>query len=581
MAAMTHALGFAGRRCEVTQLVVDRSAERQIMAHAVTAVVWLTIGGFLALFIALTRWQAVHLLPMPMFYEFVSAHGMVMLVFWILFFEVAGLIFGSTVLLSVRMVAPALGWVAYGLMLAGAVVAFLLMISGQATVMFTSYPPLQAPPLYYASLLVFAVGALLGVAHFFVNIVGARIRGDVGSLPLFTFALMAAGILASWTLLSGAAALIPTFLWSLGLVPSVDPGAYRLLYWGFGHGAQQVNLAAMVGVWYGLASLTTGAKPLNEGLSRVAIVLYILFIQMAAMHHLLVDPGINTWARNINLSYFMYAAVIGSLIHAFSIPGSVERALRDQGHDRGLFTWLRRAPWGEPGFGALAVSLFLFGVMGGISGVIIGGPQVNMITHNTLLVPAHFHMTVVAGTTAAFMGLAYYLVPLIFRRELLLRSWARYQPYVYGLGMVIWGLGMGLAGHWGVPRRHWDITFQNAPEGLRFNMLQVPEINVFLAMLGIGAVIAVIGGAMFVLPIVGTVFLGRRSDTPYVGQVDPDAFNSAPAIAGAAVDEVARADEHGFEVPGTLVLAIAFLALFAILYGISWHELGSIPWRLF
>jgi cytochrome c oxidase subunit 1 len=581
MAVASHALGFVGRRCEVTHLAVDRSAERQIMAHAVTAVVWLTIGGTLALFIALTRWQAVHLLPMPMFYEFVSAHGMVMLVFWILFFEMAGLIFGSTVLLSARMVAPALGWVAYGMMLLGSVVAFLLMISGQATVMFTSYPPLQAPPLYYASVLVFAVGAILGVVHFFINLVGARIRGDVGSLPLFTFALMAAGILAIWTLLSGAAALIPTFLWSLGLVPHVDPGAYRLLYWGFGHGAQQVNLAAMVGVWYGLASLTTGAKALNEGLSRVAIVLYILFIQMAAMHHLLVDPGINTWARNINLSYFMYAAVIGSLIHAFSIPGSVERALRDKGHNRGLFTWLRRAPWGEPGFAALAVSLVLFGVMGGISGVIIGGPQVNMITHNTLLVPAHFHMTVVAGTTAAFMGLAYYIVPLIFRRELLLRSWARYQPYVYGLGMVIWGLGMGLAGHWGVPRRHWDITFQNAPEGLRFNMLQNPEINLFLALLGIGGVIAVIGGAMFVLPIVGTVFLGRRSDTPYVGNVDPGAFSPAPAIAGASVDHAEAADEHGFEVPGTLVLAIGFLVLFAILYGISWHELGSIPWRLY
>ena len=70
-----------------------------------------------------------------------------------------------------------------------------------------------------------------------------------------------------------AAALIPTFLWSLGLVPHVDPGSYRLLYWGFGHGAQQVNLAAMVAVWYLLAAITTGAKPLNEKLSRTAFVL--------------------------------------------------------------------------------------------------------------------------------------------------------------------------------------------------------------------------------------------------------------------------------------------------------------------
>jgi cytochrome c oxidase subunit 1 len=336
----------------------------------------------------------------------------------------------------------------------------------------------------------------------------------------------------------------------------------------------------MIGVWYGLASLTTGAKPLNEGLSRIAIVLYVLFIQMAAMHHLLVDPGLNTWVRNINLSYFMYAAVIGSLIHAFSIPGSVERALREQGVGRGLFTWLRKAPWGEPGFAALAVSLFLFGVMGGISGVIIGGPQVNMISHNTLLVPAHFHMTVVAGTTAAFMGLAYYLVPLIFRRELVFPSWARVQPYLYGLGMVLWGLGTGLAGHWGVPRRHWDVSFASVAPVLRVDLLQNREINVFLAMLGIGAIIAVVAGAMFVLSIVATVFLGRQTGTPALGRVAPDAFRTLPTVAGAAEDRPVTAERHSFEVPGTLVLAIGFLVLFIVLYGISWHELSSVPWGI-
>ena len=574
MKALTH----LQRRCQVTGLAVDRSAERQIMAHAVTAVVYLAIGGFLALLIALTRWQLVHFLSMVQFYELLSAHGMVMLIFWILFFEMAGLIFASTVLLSARMMVPWLGWLTFGMMLVGSVVAVTEMLGGRATVMFTSYPPLRATPVYYGGVLVFAVGAILGCVHFFINVLAARRRGEVTTLPLFTFALAAAAILALWSLVSGAIALIPTFLWSLGLLPPPDPGLYRLFYWGLGHGAQQVNLAAMVGIWYGLASLMVGARAVNEGLSRVAIVLYVFFIQLGAMHHLLADPGIETWVRNINTSYFMYAAVMGSLIHAFSIPASVELAQRERGFNRGLFEWLRKAPWGEPGFAALAVSLVVFGVMGGISGVIMGGPQLNLMAHNTLIVPAHFHMTVVGGTTIAFMGIAYYLVPLIFRRQPELYSWARYQPYVYGFGMVLFGLGMGLAGHWGLPRRHFDASFSLVAQ-LKTNLLAAPEVGVFLAMLGLGAIIAVIGGAMFVIQIVTTAFLGRPTDTPELGRVAPTAFGGLPVLAGAAVDRPEPAEHQGFEVPGTLVLALIFLMLFVGLYGLSWYELNVIPWR--
>ncbi|MEZ4568760.1 MAG: hypothetical protein R2849_00195 [Thermomicrobiales bacterium] len=62
---------------------------------------------------------------------------------------------------------------------------------------------------------------------------------------------------------------------------------------------------------------------------------------------------------------------------------------------RGLFDWLRNAPLTEPGFSALVLELrHGTGVLGGISGVIIGGVQINMLAHNTLTVPAHFHMTV-------------------------------------------------------------------------------------------------------------------------------------------------------------------------------------------
>ena len=46
----------------------------------------------------------------------------------------------------------------------------------------------------------------------------------------------------------------------------------------------------------------------------------------------------------------------------------------------------------------LALACIVFGFVGGITGVTIGTEQINIIVHNTLRVPGHFHATVVSGT---------------------------------------------------------------------------------------------------------------------------------------------------------------------------------------
>ena len=72
-----------------------------------------------------------------------------------------------------------------------------------------------------------------------------------------------------------------------------------------------------------------------------------------------------------------------------------------------------KAPWGQPGFPALIFSLFIFGFIGGITGVAYGTEQLAIKSHNTWAITGHFHATVVGGTTLAFMGLTYYVIPLI------------------------------------------------------------------------------------------------------------------------------------------------------------------------
>jgi cytochrome c oxidase subunit I len=584
------------RTCNVTGFLINRDGQRLALAHVVAAISLLAFGGTLAILIALQRQG----LPISddWWYRLLASHGATMLLFWLLFFEVALLYWGSTMLLNARMVAPRLAWANLTMMVVGVLMAQWAMLTGRATVMFTAYPPMQAHTAYYAGVLLFAVGVLLACVLFFANIVTAKREGTyVGSLPLVVYGIAAGAIIAIYSLGTGAVAYGMLFLNSIDVMASVDPASYRLFFWGIGHGAQQVNLAIMVAVWYALIALTVGGRPVNEGLSRVAFLLYIAFIHLGATHHLLVDPGLGTSHRIMNASYMIYLAVLASLIHAFSLPASIEQAQRERGYTHGLFQWLKKGPWREPGFSALVLSIVYFGFIAGVSGVLMGTMQLNMLIHNTLFVVGHFHATVVSGTTLAFMGFSYYLIPLLTERQLVAPKVARLQPYVFGGGVAVLTLSMLLAGQLGVPRRVADLNYEAAPLGV--DLWSTGPTPLVMVMISVGAVIAVTGGVMFVYVIAMTMLKGTRSETPDEGlriAFGPRARMRAAAgegVAATAVEEapertaeVAGEEEHHhvtgvkarwrrFEAPGTYVMVLGFLAWFVILYIVAHLNLSQ------
>jgi len=467
-------------------------------------------------------------------------------------------------------------------MVVGAVMVETMMWSGKADVLFTSYVPLRADPNFYLGVILFAVGALVGVSIFFVNIVVAkREQRYEGSLPLVVYGAVTAAIIAVITLLHGAAIYIPTYLWSLGVM-NVDPEVYRVVWWGLGHSSQQINVAAMVAIWYLLGALTIGAVVVNEKISRSAFVLYILFISMASAHHLLVDPGLGPAWKIVNTSYFMYMAVLASMIHGFTVPAGMELGMRLRGYTNGMFEWLRRAPWHDPGFSSLVFSVFVFGFVGGITGVTIGTEQINIIVHNTLRVPGHFHATVVSGTAMAFMGATYYLIPLIFQKKVAFWKLAQIQPYLFAGGMLLFTLSMTFAGSFGVPRRHWDISFSLAPFDVQFN----PVVDVILAFVALGGLVAATGAFIFVAIAVKSVFLGeplgqiRRGVAvagvpaglthPPVHAADVDARN-------AALHDASRGLMG--PMPGTVVLVFVFLTAFVVYFFVNWKILSFI-WKI-
>src|SRR3546814_11194679 len=111
-----------------------------------------------------------------------------------------------------------MAWLAFALMLIGAVTNNVAVYQGASSVMMTSYVPMMAAPLFYLGLILFAVGALIACFVFLGTLVVAkRDKTYQGSVPLVTFGAITACIIAVFTITYGAIILIPTYLLSLGM----------------------------------------------------------------------------------------------------------------------------------------------------------------------------------------------------------------------------------------------------------------------------------------------------------------------------------------------------------------------------
>lgn len=557
------------RTCPRSGLQFEREAERLIKFNIVAGVLWLAFGGILAIGVVLTRWPAIRWLEADTFYMVLTAHGLDMLIFWIMFFEIGFMYFCASVLLRCRIAAPKLAWLSFALMVIGSVLNNIAVFRGASSVMMTSYVPMMAEPSFYLGIILFAVGALLGCAVFFGTLVVARREKTYeGSMPLVTFGGLTAAIIMVYTLLSGALIIVPAWLMSLNLI-HVDPLIYRTVWWALGHSSQQVNVAMHVTIWYFVAAVVLGAKPMSERVSRVAFFLYILFLQLAAAHHLLGDPGLSTAWKITNTSYFMYLAVLASMLHGLTVPGAMEVAQRGKGFTKGLFEWLRKAPWDNPAFSAVFISLIGFGFLGGITGVMMGTEQLNLIIHNTIYVPGHFHATVVVGTTLTFMAVMYYLLPVLFKREIIAPTLAKWQPYLFGLSMYFFCLVMMGAGTLGVSRRHWDMAFQGAAMAYEWP----GAAYLMMALVGIIGVVAIVGGVAFVYIMLGSLLWGRKLEPGVSSPTFTPMERAAPSAAAQTYGSI------GFTAPGTFVLAMVFLVAFVVYYFINWKYLSTL-WGL-
>lgn len=130
---------------------------------------------------------------------------------------------------------------------------------------------------------------------------------------------------------------------------------------------------------------------------------------------------------------------------------------------------------------ALVTSLVLF-VAGGVLGLLITGQNVT--------IPAHYHGSIV-GVTLALMGYAYLLSPQLGYADVSQWKLAYWQPIIYGVGQFLHIGGLAYSGGYGVLRKMAVGTTEFSP-----------EIKAALGVMGLGGLLAIIGGLLFVIVMV-------------------------------------------------------------------------------
>jgi cytochrome c oxidase subunit I len=150
----------------------------------------------------------------------------------------------------------------------------------------------------------------------------------------------------------------------------------------------------------------------------------------------------------------------------------------------------RVAPEKMPLRSALITSIALFGA-GGIIGFLIQGSNVK--------IPAHYHGCIV-GVTIALMGLAYLLLPTLgyARPSLKLATW---QPYIYGGGQLLHITGLVWSGGYGVQRKVAGSE----------QVLRTAQEIAGMGLMGLGGLIAIVGGILFIFVMLQAIAHGRRA----------------------------------------------------------------------
>jgi cytochrome c oxidase subunit I len=409
----------------------------------------------------------------PEFYlSMLTMHGTIMVFFVLTTAPLSG--FGNYFLpiqIGARdMAFPVLNMLSFWVTFVSLVVMMMaLFATGGAPISgWTAYAPLNAigqiagpgqglgQTLWAISIAIFCIASLLTALNFLTTTLNLRARGmSLMRMPLTVWAwfttailallafpvLLAAGILLLLDRLGGTSFFIPGGLVvSDHIIPHQggSPLLWQHLFWFFGH--PEVYIAILPGMGATSHILSTFArKPIFAYKAMVGAIFAIGFISYIVWGHHMFMSGMSPYS-SMAFSITTLAVGVPSAIKTFNWLSTL---------------WGARIRFATPMLFALGfVSLF---VSGGVTGLLLAQPAIDIFLHDTYFVVAHFH--IIMGLAAIFGIFAgtYYWFPKMFGR-MMSEGLGRIHFWLTLVGVYAVFMPMHFLGIEGHPRRYAQLT---------------------------------------------------------------------------------------------------------------------------
>ncbi|SCA54868.1 Heme/copper-type cytochrome/quinol oxidase [Candidatus Terasakiella magnetica] len=423
----------------------------------------LAIAGIFALLLVLSRTPGVQdILPWPwksFFHKGLVTHVVFSFVVW--FLATMGAIMCLSYAKQVGIDQESQwGKGAVGLAMLGCLGLIIPALFDLGTAELNNYIPVMNHPIYYGGLVLLLAGLVLVTLRQFTlswqktnQLSGTQTTGII-----YLIAVLCMGL---------------AFFYMPEGLP--DPTFNEQLFWGGGHVLQFVNTALLFLAWMVIVKTATGLELMPRKYVYVVFGLLVIFCLPAPAIYFLFDILSQTH-RDFYTEMLRYGLPLPSIIvSAFLLIFLLSRASRELDKISRLALWL---------------SLFTYN-LGGLYGLMLDGTDTR--------VPAHYH-AVIGGINLAFMVFYHRVILPFISVQVREGKLFTAQYWLYGLGQIMHASGMFLAGSQGVPRK----TAGDAQS------LDNIEKILSMGLMGIGGLIAVIGGVLFVIMTMKWIIKGGK-----------------------------------------------------------------------